>query len=43
MSIKNQIENLCRNCISLEITGNTLSKVGETRFGGKPDVPNDFE
>lgn len=43
MNIKKELLNTARNSIRLKIGGETENKPGATRFGGNPDVPEDFE
>ena len=42
MNMKEKLESLVKNSISLQTTGKEEYKLGATRFGGKPDVPSDF-
>ena len=42
MNMKEKLEALVKNSISLKIAGKEEYKLGATRFGGKPDVPSDF-
>ena len=42
MNMKEKLESLAKNSISLKIAGKEEYKLGATRFGGKPDVPSDF-
>lgn len=42
MGIKEKREQMCRSSISLKISGKEEYKPGKTRFGGRPDVPFDF-
>lgn len=42
MNMKEKLESLVKNSISLKIAGKEEYKLGATRFGGKPDVPSDF-
>ena len=37
------LKQLCRNSVNLEISGKTAYIRGATRFGGVPDVPENFE
>ena len=41
-AIKQELKELCRSAIHLNIGGRGTSAVGGTRFGGVPDVPKDF-
>ena len=41
-AVKQELKDLCRNAIHLNIGGKGASAVGGTRFGGVPDVPADF-
>lgn len=43
MYVKKEIRKLCRNSVKLDIGGETKVQVGASRFGGKPDVPQDFK
>lgn len=40
--IKERLEKMERNSIQLKIEGKTEDIVGNSRFGGAPDVPDDF-
>lgn len=42
MNMKEKLESLVKNSISLKIADKEEYKLGATRFGGKPDVPSDF-
>lgn len=42
MNIKQEFEKMRRNSIQLDIGNATETTIGETRFGGLPDVPKDF-
>lgn len=42
MGAREWMESMCRNAIRLEIHGTAAEQVGQTRFGGRPDVPRDF-
>ena len=42
MNMKEKLESLGKNSISLKIARKETYKLGATRFGGKPDVPPDF-
>ena len=41
-AVKQELKDLCRNAIHLNIGGKGSSAVGGTRFGGVPDAPADF-
>ena len=41
-AVKQELKDMCRNAIHLNIGGKGASAVGGTRFGGVPDVPADF-
>ncbi len=43
MNLKNDIAKYVRNSISLSIGGNTEYVLGGTRFGGVPDLPENFK
>ena len=43
MELREKLEKMRRNGITLEISGNAEYKRGGTRFGGRPDVPCGFE
>ena len=43
MELKNKLKQTLRNSIRLDIGGKADAAVGTTRFGGKPDLPKDFE
>lgn len=43
MGIRQDLHKMSRNSIQLTIEGNVIQKPGMTRFGGKPDVPADFQ
>ena len=43
MELREKLEQLRRNGITLEISGRSEYKRGGTRFGGRPDVPRGFE
>lgn len=43
MYVKKEIKKLCRNSVRLDIGGEAEESVGATRFGGRPDVPDDFK
>lgn len=40
--LKQKLEKMCRNSVRLNIGGRAEHAVGGTRFGGVPDVPEDF-
>ena len=40
MNMKEKLESLGRNSIQLKIARKETYKLGATRFGGKPDVPD---
>lgn len=42
MNTKERLNSLAKNCIVLQIEDKESYKLGATRFGGKPDVPDDF-
>lgn len=42
MGIKEKREEMCRSSIALKMSGKEEYKPGKTRFGGRPDVPFDF-
>ena len=41
-AVKQELKDLCKNAIHLNIGGKGTHVVGGTRFGGMPDVPKDF-
>ena len=43
MELREKLEKLRRNGITLDISGSAEYKRGGTRFGGRPDVPRGFE
>lgn len=43
IEIKKELKKACRNSVRLEFSGKPSSRVGASRFGGKPDVPEDFK
>lgn len=43
INIKKEVLKMHRNCISLNISGDVEAVPGGTRFGGMPDVPDNFE
>lgn len=43
IDIKKELQKSARNSIRLTIGGAAENKIGGTRFGGKPDVPEGFE
>ena len=43
MELKNRLKKTLRNSIRLNIEGKAGLKVGSTRFGGQPDLPDAFE
>lgn len=42
MQLEEELKKLCKNCVTLRISGEARHDVGATRFGGKPDVPAGF-
>ncbi len=43
IDIKKELEKAARNSIRLNIRGAAEKRVGATKFGGRPDVPKDFQ
>ncbi len=43
IEFKKELEKLARNSISVQISGKADGRVGESRFGGAPDVPKHFK
>ena len=43
MTTKEKLLSLAKNSIVLDIAGEAEYVLGGTRFGGKPDVPEDFQ
>ena len=43
MELKNKLKKTLRNSIRLKAEGKARTVIGATRFGGKPDLPNEFE
>ncbi len=43
MELKNKLKKTLRNSVRLKIEGKADLKIGATRFGGKPDLPDGFE
>lgn len=43
MELKNKLKQTLKNSIRLEIGGKADLELGATRFGGRPDLPKDFE
>ena len=43
MNFKNDLKRMAQNSVSLKIKGKTDYVLGGTRFGGVPDLPEDFK
>lgn len=43
MYVKKEIKKLCRNSVRLDIGGAAEERVGASRFGGRPDVSENFK